>query len=590
MILHKQQQPSTGAKKRYDVLFFLAGKLMLSAVAIYLFAKPGLLFSFQVDSPNATSSGQIEYVVDVRQASKRILLVKAQIHGLSGSEVAVQFTDSKGRNAEIGKRVTGLSLRRANARTLKIKDPRFSFENTPDEIVEVSYQLKSDGLSNLDKATYLDESRCILQSQDAFPGIEDKNIPFKVSFILTVGWKAITLAKQVGQESYEFLSKKNVVFYLGEATEIRESVNNCAVSLAIEPSWPMASEDVLREIKSQIIYMQNVAGDWPPQSLFAAFFSAHKDNGKAEAVAVGNAESIFGVVPQFISATDKILKDIKYQLAERLIGYFFPSFRAAPESELQKNLMEYLAWKLCLKTRCVTKDEFLEHMAEGFYEREAAQAKPGVLSPAARMHSLPLPLIKLRGPLNFFLIDLALSFSGKENNSLDNFLPKSSLESREPQTIIEGLLRNLRSEGEAAKLAEMLLTSSEPYAVTDLLKPFGLLLERKELPKFDFGLSETFQVVHLPKGTAATASGLRLGDRILAINQNRIVRPTDLFKLRSSLRLGEEAILTIDRDGSILKLREMLEIDTFFRLAVNRLADLDKQKRLAQFLGRIEQE
>jgi len=580
MIL-RRGQPEKGAKKRDEFLFLLVRKLMLSTITVGLLARPNLLFSLQLNPVSAANSERIEYVVDVRQASKGILLIKAQIYGLAGSEVAFRFSNAKRKNPEIAKRVIGLSLRSAKTEITKINEAQLRLETNPNEMVEVSYKLRSDLLSNLDKGTYLDEGRCLLQSQDALFGIEDKNIPFEVSFILPSRWKAITLAKQVGQESYEFLNNKNVVFYLGEATEIRESVNNCAVSLAIEPDWSMASEDILREVKRQIIYMQSLSGDWQPQSLLAVFFGSHKDNGKAEAVAIEGAESIVLIAPQFISADGNILKDVKFLLAGKLIGFFSPSLSAAPESEFQKGLTNYLAWKACLKTGGLTKDEFLEKMAEGFYE-SAATPKPEVLSAPIRMGSSPLR-IKLRGPLNFFLIDLALAFFGKEKSSLDEFLQKFLLESKGPQTILEGLPRSLRSE---AKVPEIFLNSSESFVVTDLLRPYGLLLERRELPKFDFALSETFQIVQLPRGTV----GLRLGDRILAINQNRIIKPADLFKLRSSLRLGEEATLTIDRNGSTLNLKERLGTDTFFRLAVNRLADSDKRQRLAQFLARTEGE
>src|SRR5438876_29296 len=148
------QELDKRAKKRPKVVPLLARKLMLSIVTVCLLVKPDLLFSFEANSETVANSGRIEYVVDVRQASKRILLIKAQIYGFAGSEVTFEFSNPKRKNAEIAQRVSGLSLRRANAGTIKIREAQLSFETNADDTVEVSYQFKSDVLSNLDKATY----------------------------------------------------------------------------------------------------------------------------------------------------------------------------------------------------------------------------------------------------------------------------------------------------------------------------------------------------------------------------------------------------------------------------------------------------
>ena len=79
---------------------------------------------------------------------------------------------------------------------------------------------------------------------------------------------------------------------------------------------------------------------------------------------------------------------------------------------------------------------------------------------------------------------------------------------------------------------------------------------------------------------------LQLGDRILAVNQNPLLEPTDLLKLRGWLRAGENVTLTVERNGIVLKFQERLATTNYCRLAANGLADSDKQQRLERFLAK----
>src|SRR5438552_18219142 len=100
------QEPAKRAKKQRDFILLLARKLMLSTVAVCLLVQADLLFSFEANPVSAANGGRTEYVVDVRQASKKILLIKAQVYGFAGSEVAFEFSHARRKNAEIAKRVS----------------------------------------------------------------------------------------------------------------------------------------------------------------------------------------------------------------------------------------------------------------------------------------------------------------------------------------------------------------------------------------------------------------------------------------------------------------------------------------------------
>jgi predicted metalloprotease with PDZ domain len=118
------------------------------------------------------------------------------------------------------------------------------------------------------------------------------------------------------------------------------------------------------------------------------------------------------------------------------------------------------------------------------------------------------------------------------------------------------------------------------------LKPFGLVFEMKELGGWSFDLNENFQVERIKKKTEGDDRGLWLGDKIIAINGQRILRPVDLVKCRSAMRPGDEITLLIERSGETQKVKQRVTGETFVKLEANRLSDLDKQEKLEAFWSR----
>ena len=144
------------------------------------------------------------------------------------------------------------------------------------------------------------------------------------------------------------------------------------------------------------------------------------------------------------------------------------------------------------------------------------------------------------------LLDLALSFYGDTAQSLDAFLSAGFASSAlEPITEAD-LRRKLRQEQQAAAALMGVWQSEETQRIGDLLRPFALLFDRRELPAFDFQLNESFQVAQVNGHTLEPAL-LEAGDRILAINNHRLVLPDDLLKCRSRLVPGQEVHLDVER-------------------------------------------
>ena len=78
---------------------------------------------------------------------------------------------------------------------------------------------------------------------------------------------------------------------------------------------------------------------------------------------------------------------------------------------------------------------------------------------------------------------------------------------------------------------------------------------------------------------------LETGDRILAINNYRLMLPDDLLKCRSRLTPGQEVQLEVERRNLPLRVTQRVAKEVVLKLEINKLADADKQQKLEQFLS-----
>jgi hypothetical protein len=519
---------------------------------------------------------RIEYVVDARDPGKKVLAVHAQIQGLEPGEVTVAPLNPKESLLEIGNRIGNFSLHLASGGIEPIvpKRNKFQFQNDSIAPLEISYQVKAAALADLGRSSYMDEDRCLLSSWDTLLVPDTGRTFLKVSFLLPDRWKVVTLATPSAGGSYEVGGRKGAFFYLGEAVGISQRINNCELTLAIEGDWPMSSRDTLRETRNQIIYLQNVAADWKPRALFVGFLRPGAMPAKTEPTSL-RRDTIFVIPPRSQNGETDDLSSLHLLLAGKLIAYFFPTSRRVPD--LQEGLIAYLAMKTCLKTGGISKTEFLEKISRGLVGEAAAETDDTILERAREPRQ---PGSGLRQALDFFVVDLALAFEGRQNVIMIGALQEASQESG---TTGGDWLQKLVGE---ASLAHLTGLTSDPSNddFADLLKPFGLVLERIEIPHLNFDLSETFQVSRIQRHTKGPL--LQLGDRILAVNQNPLLEPTDLLKLRGWLRAGENVTLTVERNGIVLKFQERLATTNYCRLAANGLADSDKQQKLERFLAK----
>jgi Peptidase M61 N-terminal domain len=522
---------------------------------------------------------QVRYIVDASQPAKRLLKIQAQIEGLPEGRTTIVFPASENSLPDRISQV-GWESEDGEVSAVTLEDGQFVVESAGSEPVKLVFQLRSENFQHLDRTTYFDEDRCLFHPQDILLQVENLDTKASLSFVLPHLWEVISTALPAKDGSYLVETMRQAPFYLGKAESDHD--NNNLVSMAIEPGWPPARE-LASALRQQIRHRQKFGKSVGSRPLLAVFLSPKRPVSGKELLASGAPQLLALTAPAQIDAPLAI-RAIQQTMARGLARLYFPAVANFSVTLGPDRLIDYLALKALLKTGVIGKGEFLEVLAADLWNifGEVAESQPKP-RPNAKTPRAAATLPQ-RPRCNGLLLDLALSFYGDTAQSLDAFLsngfPASTVE---PLTEVE-LRKKLRQEQQAAAVLKGVWQIEATQQIGDLLRPFALLFDRRELPAFDFALNEAFQIAQL-SGNLQGSTMLETGDRILAINNHRLVLPDDLLKCRSRLTPGQEVQLDVERRSVPLRVTQRVAKEVMLRLEVNKLADADKQQKLEQFLS-----
>ena len=524
---------------------------------------------------------QLRYTVDASQAAKRLLKIQAQIEGLPEGQTTIVFPDSK---TSVPNRISqvGRQSEDGEVSSLILEEGHLVVESSGSEPVKLVFQLRSESFQHLDRASYLDEYRCLFHLQDVLLQIENQDPKVAVSFVLPDHWEVVSTAHPAADGTFSIETKRTVPFYLGRA-ETAHDGSRGSLLMAIEPGWPPAPE-LLALLRQQMKHRENFGRNLGSRPLLAVFLAPSRPVPNKELLAFGTPQLLaFTAVPG-LTDTSLAIRRVQQAMAHRLASTIFPASANFSVALGPDRLIDYLALKACFKTGVLGRAEFLDALAvelwNTFGEPGESPAKPRSNAKTARTAVTSPPRTRCSG----LLLDLALSFYGNSVRSLDAFLASGFDPAAEIITEAD-LRKRLRQEEQAAGALTAVWQSEDLQEIGELLRPFGLLFDRRELPAFDFQLNETFQIAQLGKHTQGTASMLETGDRILAINNYRLMLPDDLLKCRSRLTPGQEVQLEVERRNLPLRVTQRVAKEILLKLEINKLADADKQQKLEQFLS-----
>jgi hypothetical protein len=534
----------------------------------------------------AVDSIRVNYTVECEDAARRTLKIRAKIQGLPAEEIPLTLPDS---------RVTSLELFTVEGEDEKQTEPlqessdaplgrNILLRGKPSESVSVKYQISLSDRLSPDRHSYGDGKRCIIYASDLLLGFGDREARTGISFDLPPAWIVVANAKNTGKGVYAVGGKQDVVFYLGTASGQQNTFGQTEVALAIEPGWEVVKEKIINSLRRQILYREKTSKDVKSGSLLIALLESTKKAGELRIVTLENSTGLVASTsPAWLKAAE-FGEMVEREISKSLIPCFFPGLRNSKESSAESFILEYLMLKTEMKTGVLPKEQFLQKIAVGFgrmaEESRRSPKRSNVLSPKAVAR---VALSKEEKISNLFLLDLLLGFYGKSTSSLEQLI-HSKMNSVLFEKIVEGEPpRNLFRDAGFLIQQRIVFPKGEAEDISKRLRPFGLVFEMRELADLSFDLNENFQIERIPKKREGDDRPLLLGDKIIAIDEQRILRPVDLLKCRSAMHPGDEITLLIERSGALQKIKQRVGRETIVRLEPNRLSDLDKQEKLEAF-------
>jgi hypothetical protein len=554
-------------------------ELLMRLIATLLILISSLAFPAQAQlKPGPV---RLRYTIDASQPAKRFLRIQAQIDGLPEGQTTIVFPDSRtlapnrisqgGRQLDTGELVA-----------LTLEDGQLVVESSGAEPLTLVYQIRTESFQHLDRATYVDEIRCLFHPQDVLLQIENQDPEVTVSFVLPDQWEVAGTALPARDGSFSVDLKQTAPFYLGKA-ETAHDASSRLLWLAVEPGWPPAAE-LLASLRQQVRHRQRYGRNLGSRPLLAVFLAQPRPVPDKELRSLGSPQLLpFTAGPGRTDASLAIRK-VQQAMARGLARRYLPAVADFSDALGPDRLIDYLALKALFKTGILGRAEFLDALAVELW-RSFGEPAELAATPSARTSRTAVPPPVPRVRCSGLLLDLALSFYGDSTRSLDALL--ASRFAALPAEVINeaGLRRRLRPEPEAAAALAGVWQSEDSQKMSELLRPFGLLFYRQEMPAFDFQLNETFQITQLGQHTLSAGATLQPGDRILAINHHRLMLPDDLLKCRSRLTPGQEIQLDLERRSLPLRVTQRVAGEVQLRLEMNKLADADKQRKLEEFLS-----
>jgi predicted metalloprotease with PDZ domain len=533
----------------------------------------------------------VDYLVDVSQPEAKTFQVQARIERLSDHRPVISFPAVRNDPLSGDPRLfdIGIVSKDNEFLPLALEEDRAVVEDYRGDPLVFSYRVASGGYLQLDKTSYLDETRSLFYPQDILLRTGGQNVRSNLSFVLPPHWKVITTVGPTSEGVFRVETGRPTVFYLGEATQVSETVRNTEVFLAVEPGWAAALSGAMESLREQLTYCESLVPNSRSEVLLGVFLSAGTSLQTRDVAAFAAPRLLLLAASR--SHTEAGWKSAwRQELSRGLVRCYYPMLENFVEALNPPALRDYLALKTRLKTGGVTRHEFLQAMAKDLWKVLGTDSRQPMSSQLVSARAKvtgqePAPPAISRGQ-NYFLTDLALAFYGDHAGSLEEFLHTKFSGAENSHLSDRDFQGKMAEEARASEVLERLWIEAGHIPVGETLRPFGLLFERRELLDLPFKLTETFQVAQVKKSSSSAGGSVQVGDRILAVNHHRLTMPDDLLKFRSQLNAGEEVQLSIERNGVAVKLKQRIPMEVLLRLEVNKLADADKQQKLERFLSR----
>lgn len=202
-------------------------------------------------------------------------------------------------------------------------------------------------------------------------------------------------------------------------------------------------------------------------------------------------------------------------------------------------------------------------------------------------------ILKLKGQVLGFLLDIQIRANTNNSKSLMDVMQflNTWFGSQDTGYSDEQILQTINSitASDLTLFFDKYVNGTLPFPAKTIFTKAGIFIESSQDTLPDFGpisISENEnQILEFSEASPLAFAGLKVGDKLLSINDQKLQHPIQFDRFVDSLKVGQETDLTVQRQGLVLMLSAKVsgKICKVYKL-IDAIPKNDLQKRIQQSL------
>ncbi|MFZ5518426.1 MAG: PDZ domain-containing protein [Candidatus Zhuqueibacterota bacterium] len=446
-------------------------------------------------------------------------------------------------------------------------------------VVIISYKIKAS--SNNLSGIKLDRSFASVNCAATFMSIRELMMqPVQLVVRVPHGWKLATGLPTT--ESFEYFAQDynqlaNNILYMAPFFNTDFSYKNRNFFLIVDGPRNFKVNKLLTIIQRLIKESYQIFGELPfDQYMF--IFKNRENQFTITSQSFSNCSVIY--VPSRVSKDDLI------QLSQEISSSLYKTWNGskfAPQSYLQKNyqliprstnlwvilgLNDYLGLLSLIRAGIIEKEYFIQYQIRqindilrqrNFHDNSITDLSYNI---SDYDYSEVAEILKLKGHVLGFLLDVYIRSNTENTRSLVDVLQflnswfGQQSEGYSDTQILQAI--NSVTALNLTSFFDKYINGTLPFPSKEIFAKAGIFIESVQDTLPDFGpisISENDnRVLEVPEASPLAFAGLKVGDKLLSINDLKLQHPIQFDRFVDSLHVGQETDLNVQRQGLMLML------------------------------------
>ena len=446
-------------------------------------------------------------------------------------------------------------------------------------VIIVSYKIKAS--KNYLSGIKLNKTFASMDCAATFLSVRElMHLPVQIVVRVPHGWKLATGLTKT--ESFEYFAQNynqlaNNILYMAPFFDTYFTYKNRNFFLILDGPRNFKVNKLLTIIQKLAKENYQIFGDFP----FDQYIFIFKNLANQLTI---NSQSFSNCSVYYVP--NRISKDDLIQLSQEISSNLFKSWNGtkfSPTQYQKKNyqmvprssnlwftlgVSDYFGLLSLVRTGIIEKEYFIQHQVRQINHilRKESFRQVSISDLSYNIcdfdYSEVAEILKLKGQVLGLLLDVHIRASTKNTKSLVDVIQflNNWFGSKNTGYNDEQILQTINSvtSSDLTLFFDKYINGILPYPLKEILAEAGIFIESTQDTLPDFGpisISENDnRILEVPEASPLTFAGMKVGDKLVSINDQKLQHPIQFDRFVDSLQVGQETDLTVQRQGLVLML------------------------------------